>query len=295
MATSGSPRLQTSDTALLTNILQEAVFTAQEKSIAGSLFTVYDMTSIPGLTAQIPVYPSIAAQEPGQTDEVTDTSVSLSTITIAASEIGARVDVSDLLAESTARNMGSDVGQLLGSAIGEKIDSNAFGVFTEANITTNVVGTSTGEITPETLLQAVYKLRNVNAPTDIAGDYFCVLHPGQAFNIAKVLTQAGYAASVAPHVSDVGNELLSSSAYVGRLFNVKIFQSTTIAADSANGAFGAVFSPLAFAHVLKRPLRLETQRDASKRSTEYVATTARGNGILKESYACLVRGDKLIN
>jgi len=288
-----SPELQTADTALLTNILQEAVFTAQEKSIAGSLFTVYDMTSIPGLTAQIPVYPSISASAPGQTDDLSDTAVALDTITISASEIGSRVDVSDLLAESTARNMGSDVGQLLGSAIGEKIDVDAFGLFTEANITTNVVGTSTGEITPDTILQAVYKLRNVNAPTDASGDYFCVLHPGQAFNIAKVLTAAGYGTS-AYNVSDVGNSLLSSSAYVGRLFNVKIFQSTAIAADSSNGAFGAVFSPMAVAHVLKRPLRLETQRDASKRSTEYVATTARGNGILKQSYACLVRGDKII-
>jgi len=137
-----SPELQTADTALLTNILQEAMFTQQEKSIAGSLFTVYDMTSIPGLTAQIPVYPSISASAPGQTDDLSDTAVALSTITIAASEIGSRVDVSDLLAESTARNMGSDVGQLLGSAIGEKIDVDAFGVFTEALITTNVVGTA---------------------------------------------------------------------------------------------------------------------------------------------------------
>jgi N4-gp56 family major capsid protein len=290
-----TPELQTADTALLTNILQEAVFTAQEKSIAGSLFSVYDMTSIPGLTAQIPVYPSISATAPGQTTDLDDTAVAVGNITISASEIGARIDVSDLLAESTARNMGSDVGQMLGSAIAEKIDVDAFGIFTEAAITTNVVGSSTGEITPETILQAVYKLRNVNAPTDASGDYFAVLHPGQAFNLAKVLTQAGYAASVAPQVSDVGNVLLSSSAYVGRLFNVKIFQSTSIAADSANGAFGAVFSPMAAAHVLKRNLRLETQRNASLRSTEYVATTARGNGILKESYACLVRGDKLIN
>jgi N4-gp56 family major capsid protein len=290
-----SPELQTADTALLTNILQEALFTAQEKSIAGSLFTVYDMTSIPGLTAQIPVFPSVSATAPSQTTDLDDTAVAVGNITISASEIGARIDVSDLLAESTARNMGSDVGQMLGSAIAEKIDVDAFGIFTETAITTNVVGTSTGEVTPETILQAVYKLRNVNAPTDMDGDYFAVLHPGQAFNLAKVLTQAGYAASVAPHVSDVGNSLLSSSAFVGKLFNVKIFQSTTIAADSANGAFGAVFSPSAVAHVLKRPIRIETQRNASLRSTEYVATTARGNGILKESYACLVRGDKLIN
>ena len=44
MATSslGPAGLSSLDTALLTNVLNEAVFTAQEKSIAGSLFRVYD-------------------------------------------------------------------------------------------------------------------------------------------------------------------------------------------------------------------------------------------------------------
>ena len=43
------------ETALLTNILKEAIFTQQEKSIAGKVFTVHNMTGTPGLTAQIPV------------------------------------------------------------------------------------------------------------------------------------------------------------------------------------------------------------------------------------------------
>jgi hypothetical protein len=292
-----SPELQTADTALLTNILQEAVFTAQEKSIAGSLFTVYDMTSIPGLTAQIPVYPSIAAAAPGQTADLTDTAVALSTITISASEIGARIDVSDLLAESTVRNMGGDVGQLIGSALAEKIDTDAFATFTEANIS-QIVGNTGAEITPETILKAVYTLRGQNAPTDADGDYFAVLSPAQMFNITKTLTNAGFAApGTGPNaLSTLGNTLLSSSAYVGRLFNVKLFQSTTVPAGSVTtDSNGAVFSPLAFAHVLKRNIRLETQRDASMRLTEYIGTTARGNGVLKASYAVLVRGDSQLN
>lgn len=288
------PELQTNDTALLTNILQEAVFTAQEKSIAGSLFTVYDMTGIPGLTAQIPVYPAISATAPGQTADLDGPDVTLNSITISASEIGARVDVSDLLAESTARNMGADVGQMIGSALAEKIDTDAFAVFTEANISQHV-GNTGAEITPETLLKAVYTLRGQNAPTDADGDYFCVLSPGQMFNIVKTLTNAGYASSASLAISNVGNTLLSSSAYVGRLFNVKLFQSTVVPAGSVTtDSNGAVFSPLAFAHVLKRNIRLETQRDASKRSTEYIGTTARGNGLLKASYAVLVRGDQAL-
>lgn len=292
-----SPELQTADNSLLTNILKEAVFTQQEKSIVNQVFTVYNMQGTPGLTAQIPVYPSIAAQAPGQTAEIADTAVALTNVDITASEVGARIDVSDLLAEATARNMGSDVGQLIGSAIAEKVDTDAFALFAEsttdsASAKMADVGDNATTITPELILQAVYKLREANAPTDAAGDYHCVLHPGQAFNIVKKLTADGNGAIA---LSNKGNELLSSSAYVGRLFNVKIFQSTAIAADSvATDANGCVFSPMAFGHVLKRPLRIETQRDASKRSTEYVGSTAVASKLIKANYGIIVKGSKAI-
>ena len=51
----------TADSQILTNMLQEAVFTQSEKSIADKVFTTYDMSGTAGLTAQIPVYPEIAA------------------------------------------------------------------------------------------------------------------------------------------------------------------------------------------------------------------------------------------
>ena len=281
------------DTSLITNVLQEAIFTAQEKSIAGSVFTTFDMTGTPGLTAQIPVYPSVSASAPGDGSEASNATVTTSNVTITAADIAARIDVTDLLASSTARNIASDVGTILGNSIASKIDTDAFALFTEANVSQDV-GDNATEITPDLILQAVYTLRNQNAPTDADGDYMCVLHPGQAYNVAKVLTNAGFGTNAA--LSSTGDNMLSSSAYVGRLFNVKIFQSTSIAADSAaTDAQGCVFSPSAFGHVLKRPINIETQRDASKRLTEFVISTARGNKTLKAEYAVRVKGDKTIS
>ena len=282
-----------SDSQLLTNMLHEAVFTQSEKIIADKVFTTYDMTGTPGLTAQIPVYPEIAAQEQNQTTEVSDTNFTVAQVDVTAAEVQARIDVSDLLAESTVRNMGSDVGQMIGSAIGEKVDSNAFALFTEANIASDV-GDNGTSITPGVILQAVYKLREQNAPTDGEGDYHCVIHPGQAYGVANALAGAGYGTS-ANAISNVGNTILSSSAFVGKLFNVKIFSSTGIAADSVStDAQGCVFSPQAFAHVIKRPLRIESQRDASMRHTEYVGSTAVKTALVKAAYAVRVKGSKAI-
>lgn len=284
------------DTGLLTNVLQEAIFTAQERSIAGQLFTVYDMSGTPGLTAQIPVFPSVSATT-GMTDGTTDVSgsaVSTSSVNITAANIAARIDVTDLLADSTARNIASDVGTILGNSIAEQIDTDAFALFTEANISQDV-GDNGTEITPDTILQAVYTLRNQNAPTDADGDYVAVLHPGMAYNVAKTLTNSGYTASTSPSLSTVGDNAISSSAFVGRIFNVKLFQSTAIAADSVStDAQACVFSPQAFGHVLKRPINIETQRDASKLLTEYVISTARGNAVTKANYAVRIKGDKQI-
>jgi N4-gp56 family major capsid protein len=287
---------ETTDTSLLTNVLNEAIFTAQEKSIAGGLYTVYNLSGTPGLTAQIPIYPSISASAvtDGSTDISGANTSALTNVTITAANIAARLDVTDLLASSTARNMASDVGVILGNAIAEKIDVDAFSLFTEALIA-NDVGDNGTTITPDLLLKAVYALRNQNAPTDADGDYLAVLHPGQAYALASALTQAGFASGGSTAISNVGNSLLSSSAYVGRLYNVKIFQSTSIAADSvATDAQGCVFSPMAFGHVLKRPITIETQRDASKLLTEYVISTARGNAVLKANYAVRVKGTKTI-
>jgi len=280
--------------ALLTNILQEAVFTASERSIAGSLVKVFDMTGTPGLTAQVPVYPEVAASGLTEgTDLTTQTSVNPTTVTITASELGVRADLTDLIRESSGRDVAADVGRILGNAIGEKVDLDVFAQFD--SLTTNVIGTGGTDLTPDLLLNAIYKLRAQNAPTDADGDYYGVFAPAAIHNVAKVLTQAGYASGGSTAMSNVGDSILSSSAYMGRIYNCKLFMTTAVAVDSANDAVGGIFSPEAFGHVIKRPIVVKEQYDASARATEYVATTARGNAILKDAYAVKVKSEALVD
>jgi hypothetical protein len=283
--------LNTTDTALLTNVLQEAIFTASERSIAGDVFTVYDMTGTPGLTAQIPVYPEVTAEDLVEGTDFDAAAIATSSVSITAAEIGARADLSDLLREGSARDVASDIGVLLGNAIGEKIDTNAFTLFDSV---TNVIGTGGAEVTPDKILQAIYTLRGQNAPTDADGDYYCVINPNQAYNVANLLQGAGVGTS-ANDLSMVGNDILSKSAFMGRLYNAKVFMSTAVANDSANDAVGCVFSPQAFGHVLKRPLTIKTQDDISNRTVEFMATTARGNALLKDAYAVKLKGENVID
>jgi len=273
--------------ALLTNILQETIFTASEISIAGNLVTVYDMIGTPGLTAQVPVYPTVSASALTESSDLTSqTNVNPATITILASEIGVRADLTDLMAESSASNQAADIGRILGQAVGNKIDQDVFGQFD--SLTTNVINTASA-LTPNDILKALFLLRSQSAPTDNDGDYFGVFSPAQLHNVTKVLTQAGFVGSQAPVVSNLGNNLLSTNAYLGKIYNCKIFMSTNVVVDSATQAVGGVFSPQAFGHVLKRPIVVREQRDESARSTEFICTTARGNQILKDAYGVKVK------
>ena len=275
-------------------MLQEAIFTASERSIAGNLVRVYDMVGTPGLTAQIPVYPTVSAGALTEgTDLTSQTSVNPGTITVTASELGVRADLTDLLRESSARNVAADLGRILGNAIGEKVDADVFAQFD--NLTTNVISASGTDLSPNDILKAIYLLRAQNAPTDSNGDYFGVFSPAQLHNVAKVLTQAGFVGSQAPALSTVGNSLLSSSAYVGKIYNCKIFMTTAVAVDSASDSVGGIFSADAFAHVIKRPIVIQEQYDASLRSTEYVATTARGNAITKDAYAVKIKSEAVVD
>ena len=280
--------------ALLTNILQEAIFTASERSIAGNLVRVYDMTGTPGLTSQIPVYPEVAASGLTEgTDLSTQTSVNPTSVTVTAAEIGVRADITDLLRESSGRDVAADIGRILGNAIGEKVDTDVFAQFD--SLTTNVINSSGTDLSPNDILKAIYLLRAQNAPADADGDYFGVFSPAQLHNVAKVLTQAGFVGSQAPAISNLGNSLLSSSAYMGKIYNCKVFMTTAVAVDSASDSVGGIFSADAFAHVIKRPIVVKEQYDASLRATEYVATSARGNAILKDAYAVKVKSEAVVD
>tara|TARA_R100000995_G_scaffold73352_1_gene42164 strand:+ start:665 stop:1534 length:870 start_codon:yes stop_codon:yes gene_type:complete len=279
--------------ALLTNVLREAVFTASERSIAGNLVKVFDMTGTPGLTSQVPVYPEVSAGALTEgTDITAQTSVNPSTVNITATEIGVRADLTDLLRESSGRDVAADVGRILGNSIGEKVDADVFGQFD--SFTTNRLGTGGTDLTPDLILQAIYKLRAQNAPTDAQGDFYGVFAPAALHNVAKVLTAAG-AGTGANAISDAGNSILSSSAYLGRIYNCKLFMTNAVTVDSANDSIGSVFSPEALGHVIKRPIVVKEQYDASLRSTEFVATTARGNAILKEQYGVRIKTESLVD
>ena len=264
-------------TELYANIVQSALYTMNEKTIIRPLVRNYDMSGTPGLTAQVPIYPSVSAAAIADGTDLANVAFDTTSKTITASEIGVMVELTDLAAEGANDDVAAAIGRQLGAAMAEKVDTDLAGLFSGFS---SSIGTGDSEITADMIFQAAATLRTNNA--DQNGGYVCLLHPFQAYQLKKQLTNVG-AAAMSHALSDVGNGALRDG-FVGRIAGVDIFESNVITGASAGAYVGAVMSQDALGYMVKRSMRIETERNASKRSLEIVGTMAYGVSELFDSY-----------
>ena len=267
---------------LFENITQEAIFTFQETSVMRPLVTLYPIVGS-GKTVEVPVYPAITASAVNEATDLTNTAVNPTSETITASEVGVMTTLTDLARDSASRNVGADIGKLFGEAIAKKVDTDLAGLLDSFTATLDSGGGV--ELTADKLFQAQATLRLLNVPAP----YYGVFSPKAVFNLKKTLTAAGYNTN-ANAISDIGNEALING-YVGRVAGIDIFENANIAINANDDSAGGVFHPMSLGLALKEDFKVETQRDASLRGTEIVASICYGTGVIKNNYGVRVISD----
>ena len=268
---------------LFTNITQEAIFTFQETSVMRPLVTLYPIVGS-GKTVEVPVYPTISASAVNEATDLSNTAVNPTSATITASEIGVMTTLTDLGANSASRNVGADIGKLFGEAIAKKVDTDLVNLLDDFASASDQGGAGT-ELTADLLFKAQAILRTANVPAP----YYGVFHPKALFNLKKTLTQAGYAGT-ATAMSDIGNEALRNG-YIGRIAGIDVFENANITIDAYDDSFGGVFHPASLGLAMKEEFKVESQRDASLRATELVASIVYGTGVIKDTYGVSVKTD----
>ena len=268
---------------LFTNITQEAIFTFQETSVMRPLVTLYPIVGS-GKTVEVPVYPTISAAAVNEATDLSNTAVNPTSATITASEIGVMTTLTDLGANSASRNVGADIGKLFGEAIAKKVDTDLVNLLDDFASASDQGGAGT-ELTADLLFKAQAILRTANVPAP----YYGVFHPKALFNLKKTLTQAGYAGT-ATAMSDIGNEALRNG-YIGRIAGIDVFENANITIDAYDDSFGGVFHPASLGLAMKEEFKVESQRDASLRATELVASIVYGTGVIKDTYGVSVKTD----
>jgi len=267
---------------LYTEIVAEALFVASEQSIMRNLVRNYTIAG-GGKSVEVPIYATVSAGAVSEASDLSNTAVNPSSVTITASEVGIMTTLTDLARNSAGRNVAGDIGRLFGEAIARKMDADLSALFT--GFSTERAGGAGNELTIADIFEAVADLRTANAP----GPYYGVFHPKQIFNVKKSLTN-----TFVGRDTELSNEAMRSG-FVGNIAGVQIFESSNVVVDGSDDSIGGVFSQDALALAMMQDIKLETQRDASLRADEIVATAVYGVSEIHDTYGVKLTADTLAN
>lgn len=279
MSASGTNSTTLND--LFVNIVAQARFTAEEQSLMLGLVTQYNIAGQAGKTIQVPKYPAVTAAALSEGTAPTDTDVSTSSVSIDVAEVGNSVLLTDLAAMG-AGNPAEELGTVLGNAIATKIDKDLIGLFSGFSAGLGAAG---DEISVSDIFKAAATLR----ANKVTGSMAAVVHPFQAYVLKAGLTNT----FANPNGGDLQNEAMRNG-YVGSIAGVDIYESANVSVDSNDDAIAAVFAPEALAIAIKRDFNLETQRNATRRGTEMVATAIYGVGELDDSFGVKITADSAL-
>jgi N4-gp56 family major capsid protein len=267
---------------LYTEIVAEAQFVINEKSIMKNLVKNYAISG-GGKSVEVPIYAAVAAAAVSEASDLSNTAINPSSVTITASEVGIMTTLTDLARNSAPRNVAGDIGRLFGEAIAKKMDVDLLTLFDGFS---TAVGTASAALTPAVIFNAASTLRALGLPVD---ETYCVLHPKVAFDLKSGLTNTFAGLS-----TDLSNEALRGG-FIGQIAGIKIFETGNMANTGTAGDFkGGMFHKDALGLAMMQDIKIETQRDASLRADEIVATAVYGVGELHDSYGVEVLADSSI-
>jgi|TARA_R100000231_G_C5317755_1_gene162432 N4-gp56 family major capsid protein len=267
---------------LYTEIVAEALFVASEQSIMRNLVRNYTIAG-GGKSVEVPIYANVSAAAVNEATDLSNTAINPTSVTITASEVGIMTTLTDLARNSASRNVAADIGRLFGESIARKIDADLSALFT--GFSTERGGGAGNELTVQDLFEAAADLRTANAPAP----YYGVFHPKQIFNVKKSLTN-----TFVGRDTELSNEAMRSG-FVGNIAGIQIFESSNVSVDGSDDSIGGVFSQDALALAMMQDLKIESQRDASLRADELVATAVFGVSEIHDSYGVKLTADSLAN
>lgn len=256
------------------NIQEDAIFVVRE---AGQMQKfIKGFSDLKGGNPRVGyVYNQLTAKTIGEDDDLTSDSFAPSADqTLTPAEIGLQVFITDLRANSEApEEIITDSARELGFAALDKIESDLVGDC--ASLTGGTIGTAGTAITWGYISAAIAQARNANKSN--YKPLACVVHAYQAQVLAKSASIAGATSlAQAPGVTD---EITRKGLYPAFIFDRTPIYQVFADPDSADDFTGGVFPKEAIAIDWRRAIRVEAQRDASRRGTEFNMSAVYAHGV----------------
>ena len=249
------------------------------------------------ITVGFPDYTKLATSDVGTpgdgADETTVTSVTTAARNCTISEHVIRADVSDLAVMGNADDLTGNVGQILGNAVAAKLDDDLVSLGTAFSQTECGAGT---QLALSHVFGSMRQLRAAGAPFP----YNLVLSPKQVWGskgLIALLHDDAVTGSNSKPMSLMGQkgEEAIANGWVGSIAGFNCYWSDQIEEDVGSGgdAAGFAFSKGAAGLAIgpEGLFRLETERNASFRTTEYIACGFWGEIEIKDAFGVYILSD----
>ena len=282
---------QTATTGNLENaqriILSAARYTEEHNAPALALIEQF---SLPKGSKQVTVpkvgQMSMSDLVDGQ-DIVDEEEIGMTTVDLTASEVGAKVILTDKLVRQAADNVFSMIGRQLGDGMARKKDTDVLALYQNLNEGTLLGGTGPTYMKASNL-QGIIAYAKANK---FGNQLYIVHHPNAVAYLAK--EAATTASATSSEITNGWSADLLKNFWSGlRPMNgVSVFEDGNITEDSGGDGIGVIADKSAMAALTSVDTRTERQRDAALRATEVVMTADYGVFELDDSRGAGVKFD----
>ena len=204
-------------------------------------------------------------------DIVAEEDIGMTTIDLTASEVGAKVILTDKLVRQSAPNVMAIIGRQLGDGMARKKDTDVHALYTNLN-----GGTTVGAVTKFMKASNVQGAIAFAKANKFGSQVYILHHPNSVAYLSK--EAATVASAVTNGIPDGWSADLLKNFWSGLrpMNNVAIFEDGNLSVDSSDDAIGVIADKSAMAVLVSVDTRTERQRDASLRATEVVMTADYG-------------------
>jgi hypothetical protein len=233
-----------------------------------------DISGLSTNSAELPKYPLLSASDLTESVDMANSAFNPTSVSVTADEAGLMIELTDMLVNSDIHGGIESYARQLGLAVGDKIDADLAAEFADF---TGSVGATTVDLSETNWLDGIAALEIGNA----VGPFVAILHPQQLRDLrVDIATSAGavWGASAGPRALTAGMESKDGLAEFYGVLAVKSTNCTT--ANAGADRLGAMLPSKENAGIVlvtKRDMYIETDRDASKRSTEVVCVAVYGD------------------
>lgn len=261
--------------SFVNTVWEDAMLVARDNNVMSALVTRFGDLSGLALRKNAS-YGTVVFNQIGESDDLSSQAFTPSVSqTLTPYEYGAQFFITDSRIETDIYAVRQDASLELGAGFGQAVDKNLVGLF--SSLTGGTVGSAGSDLTWANFFAAVTKMRRALAPRP----WVCVLTPEQWHCLGTAIAP-GATVTNSPYIQDE----FVRQFYVASVSGVDIFTSANI--TSGTSVFGGMFSRNALALDVRRPFRVEPERDASRRGFELNASSIYAYGVWRPAYGIAI-------